>query len=239
MKKQISVLLLGAFLSIIGMATVNAQTVKVDTLTAKQKAIVPIGAFTASGDLSKLKNALNDGLDAGLNIEEIKEMLVQLYAYCGFPRSLNALNTFMQVLDERKAKGIKDETGKIAQPMPQNINKNEYGMKVRQNLFGRTSEPPASGYQLFAPVIDDFLKEHLFADIFYRNTLSYQYREILTISALSNMPGANPQLLSHIKATMINGLNTAQMQEIAQVIKEKVGKVQADNFDSMLSEALR
>lgn len=29
-------------------------------------------------------------------------MLVQLYAYAGFPRSLNALNNLMAVLEERK-----------------------------------------------------------------------------------------------------------------------------------------
>ena len=58
------------------------------TLTEKQRAIVLISAFTTKGDLPKLKQALNTGLDAGLTINECKEVLVHLYAYCGFPRSI-------------------------------------------------------------------------------------------------------------------------------------------------------
>lgn len=46
------------------------------------------------------------GLEAGMTINEIKEILVQTYAYAGFPRSLRALQTFMSVLDNRKKAGI-------------------------------------------------------------------------------------------------------------------------------------
>ena len=57
--------------------------------------MIPITAFTANSDLEKLRRALNEGLDAGLTVNEIKEVLVHLYAYAGFPRSLNGINTFM------------------------------------------------------------------------------------------------------------------------------------------------
>ena len=60
-------------------------------LTARQQALAPIAAITVTGDQDRLRGALSAGLDAGLTIAEIKEILVQLYAYAGFPRSLNAL----------------------------------------------------------------------------------------------------------------------------------------------------
>ena len=34
-------------------------------------------------------------------ISEIKEIIVQMYAYAGFPRCLNSLNAFIEVMDER------------------------------------------------------------------------------------------------------------------------------------------
>lgn len=71
-------------------------------LDYKQQSLVAISALTAKGDITGLKTHLNNGLDAGLTISEIKEELVQLYAYCGFPRSLNAVNAFMAVVEERK-----------------------------------------------------------------------------------------------------------------------------------------
>src|SRR6185312_7233644 len=93
------------------------QTQTNRALDNKQQSIVTISAFTAKGDLVKLQKALNNGLDAGLTVNEIKEVLVHLYAYCGFPRSIRGLQTFMKVLDERKAKGMNDVIGSEASPV--------------------------------------------------------------------------------------------------------------------------
>lgn len=91
---------------------------RTQALSDRQKSIIVISAFTASGDLARLKPALVQGLEAGLTVNEIKEILVQLYAYTGFPRSLNAINTFMTLMDERQKNGITDEMGREASPMP-------------------------------------------------------------------------------------------------------------------------
>ncbi len=211
---------------------------KNEGLNAKKEKIVAIAAFTANGDMQKLKTALNEGLDAGLTINEIKEVLVQLYAYCGFPRSLNAINTFMGVLEERKQKGIRDEPGKEPSPIPSNMNKDEYGAKVRARLAGQEVIPPPSGYQLFMPVIDTFLKEHLFADIFSRDILDYQTRELATISALAGMTGTAGQLRFHLGAAMDTGLTEAQMKDFISVLGSKVGKQEADNANDILARVL-
>ena len=92
-------------------------------LDARQRGIVAIAAFTANGDMEKLKPALHAGLEAGLTVNEIKEVLVQLYAYTGFPRSLNGIGAFMAVMDERKARGIRDEEGREPGPLPANLDR--------------------------------------------------------------------------------------------------------------------
>src|SRR3954466_3349733 len=105
--------------------TINAQNniAANQPLTTPQQSIVSIAALTAVGNLEHLKTELNTGLDAGLTINEIKEVLVQLYAYCGFPRSLNGIGTFMKVLEERKEKGIQDGAGKEATPVTGGVDK--------------------------------------------------------------------------------------------------------------------
>jgi fermentation-respiration switch protein FrsA (DUF1100 family) len=86
MKKQFTRCLTGIFIAAFGMVGVSeAHAGKNESLTNRQKAMVPISAFTASGNMDQLKTALNDGLDAVLTISEIKEILVHLYAYAGFP----------------------------------------------------------------------------------------------------------------------------------------------------------
>ena len=94
--------------------TVNAKsnTMEDTGLNQKEKSLVKISSYTAQGKTGELKNALNEGLDAGLTLNEINEELVQLYAYCGFPKSLNGIAAFMEVVKERKDKGIIDEQGR-------------------------------------------------------------------------------------------------------------------------------
>jgi 4-carboxymuconolactone decarboxylase len=106
-------------------------------LSAKQRSIIPIAAFTATGDQEKLKMSLSEGLAAGLTVNEIKEILVQMYAYAGFPRSLNGIQTFMSVMDDRRTRGIQDEMGKESAPLPANLNRDEYGAKVRATISGQ------------------------------------------------------------------------------------------------------
>jgi len=207
-------------------------------LSAKQHSIIPIAALTANGDLDKLRPALHAGLDAGLTVNEIKEILVQMYAYAGFPRSLNGITTFMAVMDERHAKGITDEVGKEASPVPADMNKDAYGAQVRARLAGQDVIPPPSGYQLFTPVIDTFLKEHLFADIFVRDNLDDQSRELATIAALASMTGTAGQLQFHLGAAMHTGLTEAQMKDCIAVLKAKVGTQEAESADAILGKVL-
>ncbi|HRO86072.1 MAG TPA: carboxymuconolactone decarboxylase family protein [Niabella sp.] len=206
------------------------------TLSPMQQSLVNISALTATGNMQQLKMQLNIGLDSGLTINEIKETLVQLYAYCGFPRSLNALNTFKVVLDERKAKGITDSIGKQIIIEDTSSDKYEQGRKVLEVLTKVSQSKPAQGFGEFAPRIDAFLKEHLFADIFNSDVLSYQQRELVTISALASMPGVEPQLQAHISMGINTGITKMQLMEVFSLIEESINKTQADTARSVLSK---
>ena len=69
-------------------------------------------ALEARGDLQRLDVAIRKALDGGVGVNELKDAFAQLYAYTGFPRSLNALNTLERVLSERETEGIADHEGK-------------------------------------------------------------------------------------------------------------------------------
>ena len=183
------------FVFAINISTMSAQDMNNGgSLNTHQQSMAAIAALTATGDMEQLKIAFDAGLNAGLTVNEVKEALIQLYAYCGFPRSLNALNTLMSVLEERKSKGITDPVGKDASPVADNDDKYQVGKKTLQMLTGKEEKDAKSGVNAFAPTIDTFLKEHLFADIFSRDVLTFRQREFVTISALSAMTGVEPQL---------------------------------------------
>ncbi len=123
-------------------------------------------------------------------------------------------------------------------PCQPNISKDEIGEEVLVRLSGTQVAPAKSGYQLFAPAIDMFLKEHLFADIFGRDNLDIQSREIATISALASMEGVNAMLQFHLNAGMNVGLTEAQIRSLISVLESRVGKKEADNANEILSKVL-
>ncbi len=67
-----------------------------NVLTVQQQDMAIIACLEAKGDLAKLSKAIDKGLDDGLTVSQVKEALSQLYAYTGFPRSLNALGTLQK-----------------------------------------------------------------------------------------------------------------------------------------------
>ncbi|MCB9294060.1 MAG: carboxymuconolactone decarboxylase family protein [Lewinellaceae bacterium] len=240
-KKLMFIILIGSTVICSFRGSLHAQSMvgSDKALTAKQQCIIPIAAYAANGKLQHLKPALNEGLDAGLTINEIKEVIVHLYAYCGFPRSIRGLQTFMEVLDERKAKGLIDKTGAEASPVNEERSKYERGKKNLEELTGRPLTGPQRGYAAFAPVIEIFLKEHLFADIFDRDILTFAERELVTISVLSSIGGVEPMLRSHLSICLNVGLTPEQLNEFVGIIRSTVGKKEAKDTQEVLNEILK
>jgi len=191
-----------------------------EALSARQQAIVPIAAFAATGDLAALNTALNQGLDAGMTVSDAREILVQLYAYAGFPRSLNALGELMKVLVSRDERGIEDAPGRA----PRNsIPKGEALLVAGTANQTKLAGGPVKGPVLeFAPAIDEYLKTHLFGDIFERDNLDWQSREIATVAMLSALPGAEPQVQAHMRISMNVGITAGQLRQLVQVLADRV-----------------
>ncbi|BFM09511.1 hypothetical protein R50071_47150 [Halioxenophilus aromaticivorans] len=207
-----------------------------NTLNPRQQAIIPIAAFTATGDLQRLEPALHQGLEHGLTVNEIKEIFIHSYAYVGFPRALNGINTFINVMDERQNNGLKDTTGKQASPLPDNYDAIEYGHQTRNALVGRDISNRTTGYAPFVPTIDNFLVRHLFADIFVRDIFSHKDRELITISMLAAMTGTDPQLRGHLGISLRVGFTAEQLGEFIQILNNQVSSVSAQRAFALLKQ---
>lgn len=201
-------------------------------MTAKEKNIIEISIFTANGNLEELKKSVDSGLNNGVTLNEAKEIMTHLYAYCGFPRSLNALNVLSTVAAEREKNGIRTEIGKESTPIPQNRNSLEYGTKVQTEIVGREVK---GGIYDFAPMADKYLKAHLFGDIFGQDILNYRTRELVTVAALASMEGVNPQLQAHIGISRNVGVTDEELIEVSEILKNKLGVEKADNMKQFLN----
>ncbi len=188
-----------------------------ESLTKQQQSIALAASYAALGNQTGLKQALNDGLDNGVAVNEFKEILVQAYAYCGFPRSLNALATLMQTVEER---GNKDELGSEPSAKPEG-DALTYGTENQTKLVG--SEVKGKLFE-FAPAIDEYLKSHLFGDIFARDNVDWKTRELATIAMLAVRDGVESQLNAHIDIGKHNGLTDNDVAEILSIASEAKAK---------------
>ncbi|WP_462172837.1 carboxymuconolactone decarboxylase family protein [Pseudoalteromonas xiamenensis] len=74
-------------------------------LDLKSREIATVAALTALGHCTpQLKVHLNAALNVGCTEDEIKEILLQMSVYAGFPTALNGMFAFKDVLEQRKLK---------------------------------------------------------------------------------------------------------------------------------------
>lgn len=209
----------------------NAQPMD-NTLTPRRQGLAVIAALEARGDQAGLETALAEALEGGLTVNEAKEALSQLYAYTGFPRSLNALGTLNKVLEKRRAAGIQDNPGKDADPLPADYDALKQGTAVQTQLTGQPFN------YAFVPATDYYLKAHLFGDIFARNNLSFADREIVTVCAISALPGCEPQLLAHVSGARNMGVTDAELRALPFLLESKVGTAEAERLRGALASVL-
>ena len=207
-----------------------------NVLTAREQAIVSVASYTGKGDLEHLKPALVGALEADMTINEINEVLIHAYAYCGFPRSLRAIQTFMQVVDERKANGINDIAGREVSEINDNRNRYERGRDILAEISGTSANAPKAGYAIFTPAIERFLKEHLFADLFERDLLTYRERELATVSILAGVGGVEPMFRSHAAICLHLGVTAEQLSALLNIVEMNLGKTYSEPLRGVLNQ---
>ncbi len=188
------------------------------TLTPRQLHLATVASLEAQGDLDRLVPAINEALDGGVTVNELKEAFSQLYAYTGFPRSLNALGTLAKVLDARREEGRTCNEGR---PWERPKAWDDAQLSLKEGTERQTRLSGRSYDYAFCPQDDYYLKAHLFGDIFAGDQLSPADREIVTVAALASLKGVAPQLASHQKGAVRMGNTPEQVAELMSYLSEK------------------
>ena len=81
--------------------------------------------------------------------------------------------------------------------------------------------------------------EHLFADIFERDVLTYAERELVTVSVISSIGNAEPMLRSHLAICLNVGLTPEQLQQFVDISKSTIGKKEAKSAQKVLDGVIK
>ena len=200
------------------MSTSSYSQKKYSSLSDVQLSLAACAALEAQGDLLRLDVAIRNALDSGVTVNQLKEAFSQLYAYTGFPRSLNALGVLQNVISSTP---YSENIGKyIGEEWKRPDAWNDSNVSLR---LGTENQTKLSGRPFnydFCPQNDYYLKCHLFGDIFAGEQLSNSDRELVTVAALSALKGVSPQLAAHKKGAVNMGNSQLQVDELCQYLSD-------------------
>ena len=185
-------------------------------------------AWAAKGDLEHLETAVPQALDHGVTINELKDAFAQLYAYAGFPRSLNALGVLEKILKECTKDGCTMYEGKIVQwslgkPFVRPAVWDDAGEALRTGTAMQTRDEGGTPWDYtFCPQADYYMKSHLFGDIYASDQLTPAERELVTVAALSAMDGVTPQFEGHKECAVFMGNTPEQVAELCRWLEKHI-----------------
>ncbi|AKA68699.1 carboxymuconolactone decarboxylase family protein [Clostridium scatologenes] len=209
-----------------------------DGLDLKSKEIAVVASLTALGNAEpQLKVHINGALNVGCTINDIKEIILQMSAYSGFPTCINAMNALKNVLSEREKQGIKDSIGEEAANKISPLDRYEVGAAELSELDSNQVEILENAYNNFSPDLVKLVVQS-YADIISRNNLSKRYRQIATIAALTALGNAKSQLKFHINAGLNIGLTADDVKEVMLLMTIYAGFPSAINGTNILKEVL-
>ena len=184
-------------------------------------------AWAAKGDLEHLETAVPQALDHGVTINALKDAFAQLYAYAGFPRSLNALDVLEKILNDQMVneKMVNEKMTKWSwgKPFVRPAVWDDAGEALRTGTAMQTRDEGGTPWDYtFCPQADYYMKSHLFGDIYASDQLTPAERELVTVAALSAMDGVTPQFEGHKECAVFMGNTPEQVAELCRWMEKHI-----------------
>ncbi len=184
-------------------------------------------AWAAKGDLQHLETAIPQALDHDVTINELKDAFAQLYAYAGFPRSLNALGVLEKILNDQMVNDqmVNEKMTKWSwgKPFVRPAVWDDAGEALHTGTAMQTRDEGDTPWDYtFCPQADYYMKSHLFGDIYASDQLTPAVRELVTVAALSAMDGVTPQFEGHKECAVFMGNTPEQVAELCRWLEKHI-----------------
>jgi 4-carboxymuconolactone decarboxylase len=189
-----------------------------DGLDNKMKEQAVVAALTALGTAApQLRVHIHAALHVGCTPEEIREVIIQMCGYAGFPATLNAMKMLVEVLGE---------TGQILSAASLHAgskNRYERGKELLAQIAPDQERLLKETFDPINPDITRYVITFGYGDIYARGLLPLRNRQAATIAALAAKGTAPPQLRFHIGGGLRAGLTEAEIVEIMLLISVYAG----------------
>ena len=186
--------------------------------------LLTVAAAAAVGDTALLRREVEAARAAGVPAARLRETLLQVVPYAGYPRAITAFGAVRAWLEEAPA----DEAPEADRPAR--------GRAVFSQVYGSTADAVAAGLERLDPVLARWTLEHAYGRVLSRaGTLTLLERELLAVAVLTALGGLADPLLGHMRACLRLGASAAQVRAAVDVVPASVGEGRRDMARGLLA----
>lgn len=178
-------------------------------LDPKSRQVATIAALTAMGNARpQLGFHIGAGLNAGLSAQEIIEVMYVTTVFAGFPAGLNGIEAAREVFRSKAVEFNPPTPGESAS------SRRERGLATLNRSSKSAGERVIESLGDIASEMADFIIDFSYGDIFSRDILSPQHKEIAMIAVCVAKGTMAPQMRVHIHAALNVGLTRRHIVEL-------------------------
>lgn len=168
---------------------------------------------------------IEGAMRAGATETEVKELLLQMTVYAGYPKTLAAVTVAQQALANLKQRGTPASSPQpdLASRRQAETNEARYcrGLAALNQISKASGEAVVKSFADIAPDLERYILEFSYGDVFSRPNLDLKTRELATVAALTglNTIASELPLKVHINGALNVGANR---QEIIEAIMHMI-----------------
>jgi 4-carboxymuconolactone decarboxylase len=195
-------------------------------LSLKSRQFATLAMVTALGNQSNsVETHVEGALRAGATKTEIKELLMQMTVYAGYPKTLAAVTAAQSVFTNLKQQGIPSASPQPELESRRQAESNEVryrrGLAALNQISKASGEAVVKSFEDIAPDLGRYILEFSYGDVFSRPNLDLKTRELATVSALTalNTTASELPFKVHVNGALNVGANR---QEIVEAIMQMI-----------------
>lgn len=202
-------------------------------LDVKTRVMVILASTIASQALSEYTTMLGGALSVGVTPVEAKEILYQAVPYVGIAKVLDFIHATNEVL---QARGVKLPLEGQSTTTPET--RRERGLGVQKEIFGDRIDAMYQASPANQRHFQEFLSANCFGDYWTRSGLDVKTRELLTLSMLAALGGAEPQLKGHVQGNLNVGNDKEKLIAVVTQLLPYIGYPRALSALSCVNEVI-
>jgi 4-carboxymuconolactone decarboxylase len=183
-------------------------------LSRRDRSLVVISLLTAFERTTELQFHINGGLNHGLRVEEIDEVILQVTTYAGAKAGLSASGVMAEAVARREGTE-KRRTPPAPLEVKDPAKRRADGLDVLRTLLGLRVDPRELEARILATqgFMGELVLDWAFGDVWSRPQLARRDRSIATVSTLAALSLAS-ELEFHVRGALNHGVTRAEVEEI-------------------------